>query len=422
MCDCKGLHRFRQFFGGSGGDVLTGWIIREFSAEERKSKAVALGDPAMPVFKRVRLLVLSCVAASSLVLSNGTGWAARNSAVDDAKPTNCSSIRQSSYPKASISNGIIDAVVYLPNAKNGYYRGSRFDWSGVVGCLTWKGHTYFGVWFPHYDPFLHDAITGPVEEFRSGDDRGPLNYDQAKPGEPFVKPGVGVLRRIDDGPFKFSAPYPLVDGGKWTVRPGRGGVFFQQDLKSPSGIAYVYKKKLKLDKHRPILILEHELKNTGTETIDTEVYNHDFFMLDGAPSGPGMIVRFPFEPKAESALGNGARIDGKEIIYERELETGQTAAGALTGYSGNVSDYDFYVENRNTGAGVEQSGDLPISKIYFWSIRTTICPEAYVHLKIPPGQTAHWTIRYRFYDAKVTKTSGKALIKGQSSSDPSSGD
>ncbi len=344
----------------------------------------------------VRTLIVSFLTVSVLVFPAASRSAAQNGAPENVKSGGCSSIRQSSYPKASISNGVIDAVVYLPDAKNGYYRGSRFDWSGVVGCLDYKGHTFFGVWFPHYDPLLHDAITGPVEEFRSSDDSAP-HYDQAKPGELFVKPGVGVLRRIDDAPFKFTTPYPLVDGGKWTVRPGPRGVSFQQDLKGPSGIAYVYKKDLRLDQHRPILILKHELKNTGTEAIDIEVYNHDFFMLDGGPTGPGMVVRFPFEPKADPALENGARISGKEIVYERELQTGQTAAGALTGYSSNVSDYDFYVENRNTGAGVEQSGDLPISKIYFWSIRTTICPEAYVHLHISPGQTARWTIRYRFY-------------------------
>ena len=359
-----------------------------------------MGFAKMNEFKRIplRLCAFSCLAVSILVLSGAKGWAAPNRATEDVKSADCSSIQQTNYPKASISNGSVDAVIYLPDAKSGYYRGSRFDWSGVVGCLAYKGHTYFGVWFPHYDPFLHDAITGPVEEFRSGsDDHGPLNYDQTKPGELFVKPGVGVLRKIDDSPYKFTTPYPLVDGGKWTVHPWSHGVSFQQDLKSSSGIAYVYKKSLKLDRHQPLLILEHNLKNTGTETIDTEVYDHDFFMLDGAPAGPGMVIRFPFEPKVETALGNGARIDGKEIVYDRELETGQTAAGTLSGYSSNISDYDFNIENQKTGAGVEQSGNMPISKIYFWSIRTTICPEAYVHLKILPGQTARWTIRYRFY-------------------------
>jgi hypothetical protein len=308
----------------------------------------------------------------------------------------CSSAEQSTFPKAVISNGIVNAVVYLPDSKNGYYRGSRFDWSGVIGCLTYQGHSYFGVWFPHYDPYLHDAITGPVEEFRSGFDSA-MGYDQAKPGELFVKPGVGVLRKLDDAPYKFAAPYPLVDGGKWTVRAGPSSVSFTQRLKGPSGIAYVYTKVLKLEKDQPILILEHQLKNIGTEAIDTNVYDHDFYVIDDGVTGPDMSVRFPFTPTAEPAFENGARIDGKEIVYGRELQTGESAAAALTGYSDQASDYHFFVENRKTGAGVEQWGDLPISRLYFWSIRTTICPEAYVHLKIAPGETGHWTIRYRFY-------------------------
>jgi hypothetical protein len=331
----------------------------------------------------IALLTPLALSASS---NSATGKGARD----------CSMAEQSSYPKALISNGVMNAVVYLPDAKNGYYRGSRFDWSGVVGCLAYKGHTYFGVWFPHYDPLLHDAISGPVEEFRSGLESAP-GYDRAKPGELFVKPGVGVLRRIDDTPYHFSAPYPLVDGGKWTVRAGKSGVTFTQDLKAPSGMAYMYTKVLKLDKNRPILILEHELKNTGTEIIDTHVYNHDFFVIDDGVTGPGMVVRFPFTPKAEPGLQNGARIDGKEIVYERELLTGETAQSILSGYSDQPSDYDFVVENQKTGAGVEQSGDLSISHFNFWSIRTTICPEAYVHLTIAPGQSARWVIRYRFY-------------------------
>jgi hypothetical protein len=291
----------------------------------------------------------------------------------------------------------VNALLYLPDAKNGYYRASRFDWSGVVGCLAYKGHTYFGVWFPHYDPLLNDAISGPVEEFRSGDGEGALKYDQAKSGDPFVKIGVGVLRRTSDGPYSFRETYPLIDGGKWTVHTGPSSASFQQKLQSPIGIAYVYKKTLALDEHEPVLILRHELKNTGKETIDTQVYDHDFYVLDGAPTSQDIVVRFPFDLKAEKDLENGARVEGRQIVYDRELQTGQTAMSLLSGYSSDASSYDIVVENRKTGVGVEQTGDQPISRINFWSIRTTVCPEAFVHLKIAPGETARWTIRYRFY-------------------------
>jgi hypothetical protein len=316
-------------------------------------------------------------------------------AMAESASSGCSSLQQANYPKASISNGPVQAVLYLPDAQDGYYRATRFDWSGVIPCLAYKGHTYFGIWFPHYDPLLADAIAGPVEEFRSSD--GALDYGQAKPGELFVKLGVGVLRKEDDSPYQYMHTYPFVDGGKWTVHAKPSEVSFRQQLQSPIGIAYDYEKTVKLDPHNPVLILEHSLKNTGTKTIDTEVYDHDFFMVDGTPSGPDMVVRFPFTPKPEKSMEPLAGIDGKNIVYRQELQGEQYVESYLSGYSTSPSDYDITVENQKTGAGVEQTGDVAMSRFNFWSIRTTLCPEAYIHLSIEPGQTAHWNIRYRFY-------------------------
>jgi hypothetical protein len=301
-----------------------------------------------------------------------------------------------------ISNGQVNAVLYLPDATNGYYRARRFDWSGSVACLAYKGHTYFGVWSgvwaPKYDPLTNDAITGPVEEFRAADGKSAPFYEDAKPGGFFVKPGVGLLRRLDDKPFDFRVLYPLVDGGKWTIHSSKEAVSFRQELKSsPIGVAYDYTKTLRLDKNAPVLEIEHTLKNTGTKTIDTEVYDHDFYMLDNEPTGPAMSVRFAFDPKPAQPLQNDARIDGRQLVYGRELKPGEEVQQDILGSSNSVSDYDLHVEDSRTGAGVEQSGDVPLVVLHFWSIRSNISPEAYIHLNIPPGQTAHWTIKYRFY-------------------------
>ncbi len=314
-----------------------------------------------------------------------------------AKANGCAPIDPPSAPRVVISNGAVSAVVLLPDAKIGYYRGSRFDWSGVVGCLTYKGHNYFGVWFSKYDPKRHDSITGPVEEFLAADAKSAPGYDKASPGGLFVEPGVGALRRVDEKPYSFATPYPLVDSGKWTVHTKRSQVTFRQDLNSQVGVSYVYRKKLKLESSSPVLIIEHELTNTGPETIDTQVYNHDFFMLDGAPTGPDMTIRFPFTPKTDKQLGDGARIAGNQIVYDRELEIGESAYAEITGYGDRSSDFDFVVGDTRSGIGVEESGDLPLSHVFFWSIRKVICPEGFVHIRVLPGQTARWTIRYRFY-------------------------
>src|SRR6185295_16794115 len=93
------------------------------------------------------------------------------------------------FPHVEISNGIIHATLYLPDVKDGYYRASRFDWSGVMPALEYKGHTYFGQWFGKYDPLLHDAIMGPVEDF------SPVGYDEAKAGDSFLKIGIGIVTK-----------------------------------------------------------------------------------------------------------------------------------------------------------------------------------------------------------------------------------
>ena len=42
-------------------------------------------------------------------------------------------------PTATIANDQVKAVILLPDAKTGYYRGARFDWAGQVSSLTWGG-------------------------------------------------------------------------------------------------------------------------------------------------------------------------------------------------------------------------------------------------------------------------------------------
>jgi hypothetical protein len=60
------------------------------------------------------------------------------------------------FPAIEISNGQIRVKVYLPDAKKGFYRATRFDWSGAIGSLEYKGHNYYGPWFSRVDPNVHD--------------------------------------------------------------------------------------------------------------------------------------------------------------------------------------------------------------------------------------------------------------------------
>ena len=301
-----------------------------------------------------------------------------------------------SAPQAEISTPEIRASLYLPDDQSGYYRGTRFDWAGQIHSLRWKNHEYFGQWFDKYDPKLHDAIAGPVEEFLTG--ASSLGYSEAKVGETFVRIGVGAVRKPEEKEYQRFNTYEIVDPGTRRLSKKSDSIEFVHELKdSGSGYGYVYRKTLRLAKNT--LVIEHHLQNTGRKRIETSVYDHNFFTLDNQTTGPDFVVRFPFELQPLKPLSELAAVRGKEIAFAKVFERGQTVYTELGGFSAKPSDYDIRIENRQTGAGVHITGDTPLLKMVFWSAWKTVCPEPYIDVSADPGKSSSWRITYEFYEA-----------------------
>lgn len=312
----------------------------------------------------------------------------------------CGRLWAQDYPKAEITNGMIRAELMLPDAHNGSYQGTRFDWSGIISSLQYQGHEYFGKWYERHDPKIHDAITGPVEEFRTNESG--LGYDEAKTGGTFVRIGIGTVRKPDEKAYQPFETYEIVDPGKWTIKRHKDRIEFIQQLKGENGYAYVYRKTVRLAKGKPELLLEHSLKNTGQKAIDTTQYNHNFFVIDHEKVGPEVVVKFAFTPTATRGFKDRAEIVGNEIHFPREIEGKNGVFSELTGSKNDVADYDFRVENVKSGAGVHFTSDQPLDHVNFWAINTVACAEPYIHLKIDPKKEAHWTVRYDFYTLQPT--------------------
>jgi hypothetical protein len=292
------------------------------------------------------------------------------------------------FPQATISNSTVTAKLMLPDAEKGSYQGTRFDWSGIIASLTWNGHEYFGQWYPKHDPKIHDAITGPVEEFLSND--AGLGYSEAHPGEPFIRIGVGAVKKPDEKAYRRFATYEIVDSGKRTLRRGKDWIEFGQQI-TAAGYAYDYRKTIRLKKDG--FTIEHALKNTGRNAIDTLVYNHNFFVIDNEVVGPDMEIRFPWNPVPDKPFQNGGEIQGQTVKYTKELQAGETVAADLSGFGA----YDVRIENRKAHAGVHITADSPLTKLYFWSIRTVACPEPYIRIQVAPHQETKWRINYDLY-------------------------
>ena len=259
--------------------------------------------------------------------------------------------------------------------------------------LEYKGHSYFGQWFEKYDPFLHDAIMGPVEEF------APLGYEEAGTGNFFIKIGVGALLKPAEDKYNKFNYYNIDDPGQWEVKKKSGQITFIHLLENKD-YGYKYEKTIKLANGKPVLEIIHSIENRGGKTIETNVYNHNFFVIDGRYTGPGLKVIFPFELKIDSTrISKLADVKGNTITFYRELVKGETTnLGSLTGFGADAADYDIRIENHNTGAGVRITGDKPITRLVFVSSWKVLSPEPYINIRIAPGEEFRWKIRYAVHN------------------------
>jgi hypothetical protein len=298
---------------------------------------------------------------------------------------------RSPWPIAKITNGLVTLTLYLPDAREGYYRGTRFDWSGLIAQAEYEGHTFFSEWQTPHDPEIHDHVIGPAEEFGMTE---PLGYEEAAVGESFIKIGVGHLEKKEEEKYSFWEAHRIVKPGTWEIARGEDWIEFRQDLADERGWGYRYIKRISLAENVPVFTISHRLKNIGTRPIKTDHYCHNFLLIDHDPIGTHYRVRLTFEAPEEKALEDIAVVRGNEIVFEKDIPKDQALWAQLEGLRGVVEDYQATIENTETGAGIRIQGDRAPVKFNFWSVSSAICPEPFVEFELAAGEEARWASRY----------------------------
>ena len=296
------------------------------------------------------------------------------------------------YPKVELNNGRIRVSVYLPDRVHGYYRGTRFDWSGIIEYVDTARHRFFAPAHATHDPHRHDCVSGPAEEFAMFD---PMGFDEAGPGDSFVKIGVGLLRKGDDNEYRFNGDYEIIRVGEWDIERGPDRVDFFQDLVGERGWAYRYRKTIRLTPGAPELSIAHRLENSGTRDIDIVNYNHNFTLIDGLPYGPDYRVEFPFTTTIPIRINERAWFRGNAVEVPEPLADNSLWIPLYEG-EGRVDYNGAVVKHLPSGAAVEFTGDAPVTRMVFWAIERAACPEPFIRLQLAPGQIEEWSSRYRF--------------------------
>ena len=146
------------------------------------------------------------------------------------------------------------------------------------------------------------------------------------------------------------------------------------------------------------MVIEHSLKNTGRNVIQSSVYNHNFVVLDNQPPGPDFRLMVPFQilpsrpPNADLV-----EIRGNQVVYKKQLSGEDEAVVMIGGFTDRISDTEIIIENRKVGAGMRITGDRPLVRSILWSVRTVLAIEPYIAIEIQPGSELKWKNTFEYY-------------------------
>lgn len=271
------------------------------------------------------------------------------------------------------------------------YGRSRFDWTGKITELTYKGIPLTGVEIEDrsQDPGIG---RGFYNEFGIN---APVDYDQAVTGGWFHKIGIGLLRK-EEGPYDFFKDYEI-QLADFHGEQKADRVLLECVSPLNNGISYRLKKEVHL-LNSGFEIL-YRLENTGNTALRTNEYCHNFLAVDNDPIGENYVLRLPFVLDSDQF---DAIVNPEKLVQvgEREFRFSgkpleQFFYGNLTG--GQSRRAQWALEHKESGIGLTEELSEDTSSINLWGWSHVVSPELFIAIDIPPDGFKEWSRKYRVY-------------------------
>jgi len=266
---------------------------------------------------------------------------------------------------------------------------TRFDRAGFVTQVTLDGKYAFCAVEPGNLQHPSTGGMGLCSEFKC-----PVPFEETPPGGQFPKPGVGLLTREDDKPYRFYYPYPC-EPFDISVEPSAVSVTYVTSPRSCRGYALRNTKRIRVDGNR--LIMSVIVENTGDKPVAFSEYNHNFITIEHLPIGPDYYLGMTVTPQ-----------DGKEPVSGNSL-TGRRNGFTFNRYSDTPSSIEvsgsevlkdvpfrWILSNKKSPASISETVSFTPEKVYIWTIDHIISPEVYCHFEVQPGGSASWTREWLF--------------------------
>lgn len=278
-----------------------------------------------------------------------------------------------------LDNGLVRAEILDPAERDDVHFSSRYSYCGYIKQLYADGKPMLSSPRAVFDSFSGEGFPDEFEE--------PLGYAEARPGEPFLKIGVG--REIRRGGEGYTNRDRHAVAGVAEICLSKGDHFAEFTVGDALGDhAYKYVKRVSLEGEN--LVVSHILENTGRAELHTLWYSHAF--LPVGKSAPRLCVARECE-----LVGGG--------VYARpeENSAGKAEYRIVLGETGEKGGCCLFrterapcVQELFCGVYYRAEGDRPAQELQVFANEKIISAEPKLKINLAAGEKQEWSFRYIF--------------------------
>ena len=266
---------------------------------------------------------------------------------------------------------------------------TRFDRSGFIEEVVLDGVHRFCASEPRNLSHKSSGGRGICNEYKASVD------SEAPVGGYFMKPGVGLLLKETDEPYKFMNDYKSKPFKIDVAQDGNALLFVTQPSEC-GGYALRQEKRVAADGNR--LDVTVTLENAGERFFSGEEYCHNFITVNCMSLGPDYTLTFPSGrdrgiTKIEGELyaaGNGFTFTGP-LKAPRFFEMGAAEFALEPGAA-----FEWIFGNSAEGAQVRVCERINLSRVAIWAADHMFSTESFHAIELAPGESDTWTRSWVF--------------------------
>lgn len=260
------------------------------------------------------------------------------------------------------------------------YQGSRFSQTGFITSFKYRGVELCGAEEEtEKKERIGQGLCGEFGIFT------PIGYEQCAAGDFFIKPGVGSLQK-KEGMYHFYEEF-VCKPEMIRVEKEKDQVVFYTESEMHNGFGMRTKKCITLE--GTTLRVEYRLENTGSQTIRTEEYCHNFIRI-----GKGSV-------REDYSIHTGGITDlveipeifcteGEVLCPKRELED----VYYVRMKPRKRKPYRWQIWNQRAEIGIEECTSFQPEYIAFWGKRSVASVEAFKKIHLKPGESETYSRIY----------------------------